>query len=139
MNYYMQKDGRRVLAELLAGGSGKISGMYVEYGPHAVDAGPRTLEGFEALPKDGTAGYARLPVSVVYVDDNMGIHFDALVRVDDFDPVPDKTVELGCATLAVLAKDRSEDKLVCTVAFNKPVPLVPGTYVTVRTILNLGV
>lgn len=139
MNYYMQKDGRRVLAELLAGGSGKINGMYVEYGPQAADSGPRTLEGFEALPKDGSAGYARVPVEAVYVDDNLNVHFDALLRTDDFSPVPDKPVALRCATLAVLARDRSDDKLVCTVAFNNDVPLVPGAYVTVRTKLNIGV
>lgn len=138
MSFTMQADGRKFLAEMLAGSSKKINGMYVEYGTGS--AGVRNSEYFKNLEKGGAAGFARVAVTNAYVaPDGCTVHFDGMVCTGDLTGTPVKGAKLTCATLACLDGEHPEnDVLVCTVDFGSPVQIVKGAYTAIHTSMKLG-
>lgn len=137
MSFILQKDGRKFLAELLAGSSSRINGMYVEFGTGA--AGKRDLEYFANLKSGGTSGYARIAVSNAYVDPDCTVHFNGLLCKEDLPADTPAGVVLNCATLACLDSDKPEkDRLICTVDFTCPVMISDGAYTAIHTSMKIG-
>ena len=136
MSYYIQADGRRFFAGMIAGSGLRLNTMYVEYGPDASERpGKRDAEYYAALCASKNSGMVVVPVSHSYVDENCVVHFTGMVRLEDTGLQPAGNVRLGCVTLAHRGE---QDALVCTFKLPDGIELVPGAYTTVRCSIDMG-
>lgn len=137
MSYYIQEDGRKFFAEMIAGSGLKLDTMYVEYGPGAVrDPGKRDTEYFETLRKSADSGVVKTHVANSYVDGSCIVHFTCMVRLDDLRLHGVEGAPLGCVTLA--HADDHGDILVCTFSLPDDIKLIPGAYTTIRCSIDMG-
>lgn len=136
MSYYIQADGRRFFAGMIAGSGQKLDTMYIEYGSDAAEnPGRRDSEYYAALCAAKGSGIIVTPVSHSYVDENCVVHFTGMVRLEDTKRHDVESVHLGCVTLA---HHGEKDTLVCTFKLPDGIKLVPGAYTTVRCSIDMG-
>jgi hypothetical protein len=136
MSYYIQAEGRRFFAGMIAGSGQKLDTMYVEYGPKASgEPGVRDSEYYGALCASKDSGLIVTRVAHAHVDENCVVHFTGMVRLDDAMKT-DGNVALGCVTLA--HHDEHGDVLVCTFSLPAGIKLIPGAYTTVRCSIDMG-
>ena len=136
MSYYIQADGNRFFAGMIAGSGLKLNKMYVEYGPRAeAEPGLRDAEYYAALCSSNDSGILVVPVAHVHVDENCVVHFTGMVRLEDTKLRDAESVRLGCVTLA---NHGEKDTLVCTFKLPDGIKLVPGAYTTVRCSIDMG-
>jgi len=139
VSFKMQDGGMRFLAELLSGSPKRINCLYVEYG--TVDAtGVKTPQYFRDMNASKTCGYAKVPVLTSYVDDACVIHFNSVVRGEDFRGMkPKTTTVLKAVTLAYSPGDSSEDILICTLPFDAQVKISKNVQTAIHASMKLGI
>lgn len=138
MNFYTQEQGKKFLAELLAGSGKHINGMYVECAP-ADAAGQRDAAYFERLKAVKNANYARIAISNAYADDANVVHFDALVRKEDFIKKCRNNSALACATLVHMVDDNpANDIFIVTTGFESGAVITGSSYTVVNTSIKLS-
>ena len=137
MSCRMQENGRRFLAEMLAGSGRKINGMYVEYGNVPRQTGKRDRAYFDELARQDDGGYVRLSVANAYVDKDLTTLFSAMVRLQDTKLAGTDGTELGCVTLVSEGRQEDEDVLICTFDFPEAMKIVGNAYTTIRCGINL--
>ncbi len=143
MSGFLQDEGRRLVAEMLAGSGRKVDGMYVEWAVSSAletSRGPSsrcTREYFSKLSGRKDAGYVRVRVFNAYVDDGMAVHYNTMLMRDDFPKSRSRLYVTG-VTLVSLGRTPSDDVLVFSSDFDKPVAVSDGVYTTVHSSIRLG-
>ena len=134
MSVWMQKDGWKLLAEILSGAPYKLDGMYAECSKDGIVAGERSHEWY-ALHKDDVS-VARLHISTAHVDNEGKIHFSAMMNAGD---LPKVYMLVQCVTLVSLGKHGMlEDRLVCTMDLTQPIKLAGDAYIVLHAGMKLG-
>lgn len=141
MSFYLQKSGQQFFADMLAGSPLRINGMYVEATKTESPTAPCTRDSsyFEALKKDKETNYARVALTNAYTDKDLIVHFDAMVREEDFVKKYKRNTTLACATLVCMKdNDPAHDIFICTTNFDKPIAVSNSTYTVINTSIKLG-
>ena len=142
MKAVLQTSSVKFFADILTGGQRKIDGVYVEYGPAGIKAGPRDASYFDNLRESLTSGFARVAITNSYIDKNNPscLHFDAIVHSSDMQGADTSTATMywNCGTLVSLGSDMSEDILVLTTSLSGDVPVVNNAYTAVHLTVDLA-
>ncbi len=131
--------GKKILAQILAGKEKPNYGLYVEYSNKELSATP-TVDAnyFETLEKGARTGYARIPVTATVVDDDGIICFGMLTSDDLRGGELTRNSVLTATTLVQLGTTQAEDVFIYTALLKQPVKIVAGTYITVNTKISIG-
>ena len=136
MSYCFAKDGGSTLAKILVD-SGKINGMYLEYGGPNSTSAPRDRAYFAALAPQGAHGYVRIRLTAIYADGDT-IHATAMLSREQLPADMPETVVFNCVSLAVLNEHEKDDKIICTSDLDKQIGVSSGAYTTIHTSLTIG-
>lgn len=136
MSFYMQKDGLKFLAGMLAGSGAKIDGMYVEYSRDRIAAGERSHDKYSL---DANIGYIRIPVANAYVDDTGAVIFTGYMTKNDASTGIPLDACIQCVTLVSMDKASvADDIVICTVELKNDIKLLDNSYTVVRAGIRLG-
>lgn len=132
--------GKAFIAHKLAGHSGSINCMYVEYG-NKVDKVIHDVsqEYFDSLEKGGQKGYARVAITNISVEGNK-ITFFGMLTADDFiGEAPSKNSYLTTVTIASSKDDnRYNDTLIMSSVIGDNTKIIKGAYTTVCVSMEIG-
>lgn len=137
MSFYMQDNGWKFIAGIIAGSPEKIDGMYAEYSSGSLNAGARSRDTYADMPEG--SGYIRLRITNTYVDEDAVIHFTAYLTAADIPGDVPAGACIRCATLVSLDNVSADnDKLICTVDISSPIALNHSEYIVIHAGLKLG-
>lgn len=140
MNYRLQKDGCKVIADILSGSGEKLNGIYVTYGGSELKTAPEVdWQFFDYLAMTKGCGYARIPVRSCQSMQDGALLFTGLLATSDLvGAKPTKKTKLTTATLAVLNSDSTKDRFVYTSLLASQAPLISGTHVIIDLYMKIG-
>lgn len=136
MTFFMQRDGWKFLANMIAGSSLKIDGMYAEYSDSGIVINERSHDKYKL---DSNIKYIRVPIANAYVDDNNVVNFTGYIDESDIPKDISENSAIRCITLVSFDKEYPDrDILVSTVGLKAPVKLLNNTYIVLHAGFKLG-
>lgn len=136
MSFYMQKDGWKTIAGILAGSCNKIDGMYAEFSTGPLEAGERSHDKYML---DNSIKYVRIPVATASVDKDGSVVYTGYLSAENMPKDIPTDAVIRCITLVSMDKNSpADDILVGTVSLKAPVKLVDNTYIVLHAGMKIG-
>lgn len=139
MNSYIQKNGARILSEILTGSDKRLNGMYVEASASDIPVGARDHAYYDMLEASAKSGYLRVPIQTSYVDDNNTIHFLAIIPWGSLaaKQLPDDCMLRAVTVVCMRDNSPANDEFVYTAKLKDPVAVVQGAETSIHLTLSL--
>lgn len=134
--YVLNSKGVETLAKILAE-SGKLNGLYVEYGGPSCAGAIRDHNYFSSLAHSPGHGYIRIPVTHAYADGGV-VHLSALISRDQLPDDVTKETRFTCVTVVSMGSLPGEDALVCSADIDAAIDISGNAYTTISTSITLG-